>query len=98
MGTKYEKVLEKLIWARLEDRRHLDWQYEGEMVVATGNMKAYQWHHGTDKLYSIVKIWNWKFESDSHVGLVEDTKKQRKMVPLGWIYFCWNWKLKLKTL
>ena len=48
------------------------------MVVATGNMKAYQWHHGTDKLYSILKIWNWKFESDSHVGLVEDTKKQRK--------------------
>ena len=41
---------------------------------------AYQWHHGTDKLYSIVKIWYGMFEwkSDSHVGLVEDTKNKEE--------------------
>ena len=37
---------------------------------------AYQWHHGTDIWYSIVKIWNWKFESDFHVGLAEDTQNK----------------------
>ena len=55
MGTKYEKVLEKLIWTRLGDRRHLDWQYEGEMVVATrgvhGSIKAvfFQIYYRTDR-------------------------------------------------
>ena len=54
---------------------------------------AYQWHHGTDKLYSIVKIWNWMFESDSHVGLVEDTNNKGKRY-VGLSLFL----LKLETL